>query len=295
MNDDSASKHREAVEIYMNILSACTEGRKGGKMKIYISADIEGVTGVTSWNETELGDKEHEAAALQMTKEVLAACRAAVQCGANEIVVKDAHDSARNMKAGMFPEEVTLIRGWTNTPESMMAGIDSTFDAAVFIGYHSGAGCNGTPLSHTMNRENNYVRINGKNAAEFDMNAYVAAYYGVPAVFVSGDQALCDHAKELVPGITSVGVKRGAGNATFNMSCEKACRLIEDGVKAGLGRIKECIISSPDKFEMEINFKECTKALRASFYPGVRQIDDRTVSYTAKDIQDMMAARMFIL
>lgn len=70
-----------------------------------------------------------------MTKEVLAACRAAVQCGANEIVVKDAHDSARNMKAGMFPEEVTLIRGWTNTPESMMAGVDSTFDAAVFIGY----------------------------------------------------------------------------------------------------------------------------------------------------------------
>ncbi len=269
--------------------------RNGGKMKVYISADIEGVTGVTSWNETELGHHEHRAAALQMTKEVLAACQAAAQCGADEIVVKDAHDSARNMIADMFPDNVTLVRGWTNTPESMMAGIDETFDAAIFIGYHSGAGYNGNPLAHTMNTINNYVKINGKRAAEFDMNAYVAAYYHVPVVFVSGDKELCDHAAEIVPEIRSVGVKSGVGNATFSMSCEKACRLIGEGVKEGLQHLKECQIQSPEKFEMEINFKDCVNALRASFYPGVRQLDERTVTYTGKDIQDMMTARMFIL
>ncbi len=264
-------------------------------MKVYISADIEGVTGVTSWNETELGDKEHAAAALQMTKEVLAACEAATQWGADQIMIKDAHDSARNMITEMFPDNVTFVRGWTNTPESMMAGIDETFDAAIFIGYHSGAGYNGNPLSHTMNRGNNYVKINGKKAAEFDMNAYIAAYYDVPVVFVSGDQELCDHAVKLVPAIRTAGVKYGIGNATFNMSCEKACRLIKEGVKEGLQHIDECRIKSPSQFEMKINFKESVNALRASFYPGVKQLDANTVIYTGKDIQDMMTARMFIL
>ncbi len=264
-------------------------------MKVYISADIEGVTGVTSWNETELGDKEHAAAALQMTKEVLAACEAATQWGADQIMIKDAHDSARNMITEMFPDNVTFVRGWTNTPESMMAGIDETFDAAIFIGYHSGAGYNGNPLSHTMNRGNNYVKINGKKTAEFDMNAYIAAYYDVPVVFVSGDQELCDHAVKLVPAIRTAGVKYGIGNATFNMSCEKACRLIKEGVKEGLQHIDECRIKSPSQFEMEINFKESVNALRASFYPGVKQLDANTVIYTGKDIQDMMTARMFIL
>lgn len=264
-------------------------------MKVYISADIEGVTGLTSWNETELGDKEHAAAALQMTKEVLAACEAATQWGADQIMIKDAHDSARNMITEMFPDNVTFVRGWTNTPESMMAGIDETFDAAIFIGYHSGAGYNGNPLSHTMNRGNNYVKINGKKAAEFDMNAYIAAYYDVPVVFVSGDQELCDHAVKLVPAIRTAGVKYGIGNATFNMSCEKACRLIKEGVKEGLQHIDECRIKSPSQFEMEINFKESVNALRASFYPGVKQLDANTVIYTGKDIQDMMTARMFIL
>ncbi|MGN0658178.1 MAG: M55 family metallopeptidase [Emergencia sp.] len=264
-------------------------------MKVYISADIEGVTGVTSWDETELNHADHAAAAKQMTMETLAACQAAIECGADEIYVKDAHDSARNMDITLFPDNVKVIRGWTNTPESMMAGIDETFDAAVFIGYHSGAGFDGNPLSHTMNLDNIYVKINGKPAAEFDMNAYVAAYYGVPVVFVSGDEALCSHARELVPAIETTGVKSGQGNATFNLAPEKACRLIREGVKKGLGKLEECRLESPDSFEMEISFKECVRALRGSFYPGCEQIDARTVRFTGKDIQEMMTARMFIL
>lgn len=264
-------------------------------MKIYISADIEGIANVTNWNETELCHDEHAQAAKQMTQEVLAACRGAIAAGATEIVIKDAHDSARNIRIADIPDEATLIRGWTNTPESMMAGIDKTFDAAIFIGYHSGAGFNGNPLAHTMNRGNNYVKINGRMAAEFDMNAYVAAYYDVPVVFVSGDAQLCTHAKELVPAIKTVSVKYGIGNATFNMSCNKACKLIEDGVKHALENPARCKLESPAAFEMEINFKDCTQALRASFYPGMEQLDARTVRYVGRDIQEMMAARMFVL
>lgn len=264
-------------------------------MKVYISVDIEGVTGVTNWAETELGNPEHGAAAQQMTKEMLAACAGAIRAGATEIIVKDAHDSARNMDIANLPEEARLIRGWTNTPESMMAGIDETFDAAIFIGYHSGAGSDGNPLAHTMNRENNLVKINGKPAAEFDMNAYVAAYYGVPVVFVSGDEALCDHAKELVPEMETVGVKYGVGNATFSMAPSKACRLIEDGVAAGLTKRAACKIDSPQSFTLEMRFKDAVKALRGSYYPGAERLDEKTVRFVGKDIQEMMAARMFIL
>ena len=264
-------------------------------MKVYISADIEGVTDVTNWDETELYHDAHAAAAAQMTREVAAACRGALAAGATEIVVKDAHDSARNIIADELPEEVTLIRGWTNAPESMMAGIDETFDAVIYIGYHSGANYGGNPLSHTMNTHNNYVKINGKDAAEFDMNTYVAAHYGVPAVFLSGDAELCEHEKELVPAIETVGVKSGIGNATFNMHGAKACRLIEEGVKAGLQKIEECKISEPETYEVEISFKECINAYRGSFYPGVEQLDARTVRYTAPDAFEMMRTRMFIL
>lgn len=264
-------------------------------MKVYISVDIEGITNVTAWEETELGDAEHAAAARQMTREVVSACEAAIECGATEIYVKDAHDSARNIIYDQLPKGVTLIRGWTCTPESMVAGLDKSFDAAIFIGYHSGAGFNGNPLSHTMNRKNNYVKINGKRIAEFHMNAYVAAYYGVPVVFVSGDEQLCQHARELVPNIETCGVKRGWGEATFNMNFDEACSLIKEGVKKGLSKTDKCHITSPDKFELEVNFKECVYALRASYYPGTEQLDDTTVRFTGKDVQEMMAARMFIL
>lgn len=264
-------------------------------MKIYISVDIEGVTGVTAWEETELDCPRHAFAAKQMTNETLAACEAAIQMGATEIWVKDAHDSARNIDISNFSKEVKLIRGWTNSPESMVALLDSSFDAAIFIGYHSGAGFNGNPLAHTMNQNNNYVKINGKRIAEFDMNAFVAAYYNVPVVFVSGDEQLCQHAKELIPQIDTVAVKDGCGNATISLSPEYACEKIKAGVAEALKDVKKCALQSPDKFELEINFKQAVSAYRASFYPGAEQIDETTVRYVGKDIKEMMTARMFML
>ena len=264
-------------------------------MRVYISADIEGVTNVTNWDETELYHAAHGAAAIQMSKEVAAACRGAKAAGASDIVIKDGHDSARNLIPDLIPDDVTLIRGWTNSPESMIAGIDSSFDALICIGYHSGAGCNGNPLSHTMNTENNYMKINGKLAAEFDLNTYTAAYFSVPVVFVSGDAALCNHAVKLVPNIGTVAVKYGIGNATFNVSPAEACRRIESGVKNSLQNISECKIVEPNLYEVEINFKECVHAYRSSFYPGVKQIDDRTIRYTAKNAYEMMTTRMFVL
>ncbi|WP_326907613.1 M55 family metallopeptidase [Sedimentibacter sp. MB31-C6] len=263
-------------------------------MKVFISVDIEGVTGVTSWSETTLGNHDYKQFAEQMTKETIAACEGAIAMGAKEVFVKDAHDSARNIDITKLPRCVKLSRGWTNCPESMVAGIDDTFDAAIFIGYHSGAGFDGSPLSHTMNTNNNYMKINGELASEFTINSYIAASYGVPVVFLSGDKMLCEKAKEFNKGIETVAVKEGIGGATISINPDYACDLIKEKVKAGLKHITSCKIQIPEKFNVEICYKEHKEAKRASYYPGVTQINSSTVSYSAKDVMQLATTRMFI-
>lgn len=265
-------------------------------MKIHISVDIEGITGVTNWNETELGHSEHIWAAEQMTKETIAACEGAIEMGAKEIIIKDAHDSGRNLDLSKLPREASVIKGWTLSPESMMAGIDETFDAAIFIGYHSAAGENGNPLSHTMDSQKAvWLKINDELASEFTLNTMIASHYGVPVVFLSGDKMLCDNSKKLVTNIETVGVKSGIGGATFNMHPVLACEAIKEGVKKALRKIGKCKIEVPKNPKLEIRFREHQDANRASYYPGVKIVDDYTVEYQAKDIQDLIIARMFIL
>ena len=263
-------------------------------MKIYISVDIEGVTGVTSWSETILGNEDHYKSAEQMTRETLAACEAAIAMGADEIFVKDAHDSARNIDITKLPRCVKLSRGWTNSPESMMAGMDSSFDAAIFIGYHSGGGTNGSPLCHTMNLNSAYMKINGEYASEFVINSYIAADLGVPVIFISGDKMLCEDAKKFNENITAVAVKEGDGGALISIQPDYACDLIKEGVKESLKNISKCKIDVPDKFEVEISYKEHMDAKRASYYPGVTQISSHAVQYIAKNVKDLIVTRMFI-
>ena len=120
--------------------------------KIFISADIEGTSGIAHWNETERTmPHEYDYFAAQMTREVAAACEGAHAAGAEEILVKDAHDSGRNLNPAKLPEYARVFRGWACHPYSMMFGLDKSFDGVIFTGYHSAAQMNCNPLSHTMN------------------------------------------------------------------------------------------------------------------------------------------------
>lgn len=144
-------------------------------MKIFISADIEGVATTTLWPETEKGSEDYRQHAQQMTMEVIAACEAASEAGASEIVVRDAHEDGNNLDIWKLPENVTLIRGWSGHPYSMVYGIDPSFDAAIFIGYHSAASSGGNPLSHTESLNPLSVKLNGTLASEFLLYSYAAA------------------------------------------------------------------------------------------------------------------------
>lgn len=265
-------------------------------MKIYISVDIEGVTGVTNWDETILGRSEHEWAREQMTDETIAACEGSIEMGATEIIVKDAHDSARNIDIRKLPKEVKLMRGWTEGPESMMSGIDETFDAAIFIGYHSGQGFNGNPLSHTMHVDKAvWIKINDELVSEYTINSYISAHYEVPVVFLSGDEMLCKDAKKLITNIETVSVKEGIGDATLNMNPKCACESIKSGVKMGITKIKKCKLENLKQSTFEIRFKEHKDAYKAKYYPGAIVVDDYTVKYEVKDIRELITTMMFIL
>ena len=264
-------------------------------MKIYISVDLEGITGATSWASTNLGDIEYEAVAKQMKAEAMAAALGAIDAGATEVYIKDAHETGRNIDITGFPKQCVFIRDWANSPDSMIGGIDSSFDALLFIGYHSPAGMNGNPLSHTMNRNNNYVKFNGQICSEFLMHALYAAELDVPSVFLSGDKSLCEHALTYDPNIKTVAVKEGIGSATINITPELACEQIRQQAYEAILHRDKCRIEVPEIITMEINYKDHYKAHRASFYPGVIKTGPYTVEYLGKSVREVATARMFIL
>jgi len=266
-------------------------------MKVYLSADIEGTCGIIDWSETERSTPfDYDIYRHQMEREVAAACRGAIKAGAEYVYVKDAHDSARNLDPSALPEQIRIHRGWSGDPLSMMSGLDSEkFDAVFFTGYHAWASAPGNPLSHTMNLQNNWVSLNGTLMSEFMMNAYTAAYYGVPVTFLTGDEQLCEFAKELVPAITTVAVKKGYGSAACSIHPSVAVREIEAKAFDSLANRDKCLITLPDKFDMTINFREHKRAYSRSFYPGAVLTDSTSVSFSSNDWYEMLRFCKFVL
>ena len=255
-------------------------------MKLYISADIEGTTGITRWEETENGHSRYPYFADQMTREVTAACEGAGDC---EILIKDAHDSACNLIPRMLPEHVKLFRGWSSSHMSMMAGLDESFDGVFFTGYHSGAGMDTNPLAHTMNRGNNYVRINGTIAPELMINSLTAAYFGVPVRLVTGDKGLCDWMKAINPNIETVAVSEGVGQGSISIHPDRALKLIREAAQRAVRKSAcDCMFPLPDHFKVEISFKEHSRARNAVSYPGVIQTGAQEIVYEADDYMDVL-------
>jgi D-amino peptidase len=264
-------------------------------MKIYISADIEGVTGVTHWDDTRLGHTEFAYAARQMTREVAAAARAAFEMGASDVLVKDAHGTGRNLLLEELPERLRVHRGWDNSPYSMMAEVDGGFDAVLFVGYHSAGGSDANPLAHSFNSSKlESIFINGERASEFVFNYYLAAKHGVPTLFLSGDEGLAVEARTFDKNIYSVGVKSSLGDSTLNVSAKKGAELIYDGVKQALTK-KDVHPIYPEKFDVIFRFRHHQDARRASFYPGVEQVDEVSVRVMSEDFLDIARAKVFIV
>ena len=256
------------------------------KLKVLISVEMEGITGVVNSDHVSASGNDYNRARAWMTQDVNAAVEGALQAGATEIIVNDSHGGMRNILLEKLHPKAELISG-SPKPFGMMQGLDETVDAVIFIGYHAKIGTEHAILSHTMSSSRIFdVRINGESMNEGSLNAYLAGYFDVPVVFVSGDQAAVDQMREIVnPDMLGVAVKEAYGRqAARNLSLDKAHDLIRSGVSQALpqrSRIKAYKAQGRIKLEMEFYRADYTDQL--DLIPGVIRTGGRTVEYTGDD------------
>ncbi|NLN55324.1 MAG: amino acid amidase [Clostridiales bacterium] len=254
--------------------------------KLFISADIEGSCGICHWDETNLDNTYFRTI---MTQEVAAACEGAKRAGFDEVLIKDAHDTARNIYPDKLPKYAKIIRNWTRDPFCMVSGIDETFDAAAFTGYHSPAFSSGSPLAHTLSTSLQYIKINGVYVSEFVINAYACALKGVPVAFISGDETVCEMAKEYIPGITVAPVNKGIGGASLSSHPKRAQEYIEEQIANALYEdYKSCVAKLPVYFEVEVQYKKQETAYKNQFFPGAKLINPYTVGFEADNYYSVL-------
>jgi len=271
------------------LLAASSVQAQQKKLKVLISADMEGVGGVSTWAvQAEPGKaREYEQFRRLMTQEVNAAIAGAVEAGATDILVADSHSGGQNIDVELLDKRARLIRAGPR-PLGMVQGVDSTFGAVVFVGYHAREGAAEAVLAHTFTGTMVF-KINGMEVPEAGFNAAIAGDFGVPVVFLSGDQTICREARELLGPIETAAVKHAIGfYAAEMLPPEESRRLIREGVRRGVERraeIKPYRISHPVK--LEIRFNDLLVAELVSYLPGVERPSGNTIVFTGRDMTEV--------
>jgi D-amino peptidase len=258
-----------------------------GDLKVYISADMEGVAGAVT--EAQMGPSGFEYSQFRefMTAEVNAAINAAREMGATKIVVSDSHGNGQNLLLNALPQDIVLYRSWPR-PLGMMEGIDESFDAAIFIGYHASAGNTGGIAAHTMSGSDFLsVKINSMEITEGGINALIAGHFGVPVVMISGDDAAVQEVTDMVGPIEGAVVKWHTSHTAGGTLMPKAAQeLIAEKVKAGLGRLQEL---EPFQIEgpltLDLTYKSNKAAELIAYLPSVELIDHHTVRIVGNIIE----------
>jgi D-amino peptidase len=255
-------------------------------LKVFISVDMEGISGIVHGDQTTPGTAEYAAGRKWMAEDVNAAVEGALEAGATEVVVNDSHGSMRNIDPDDLHPRAILISG-SPKPLSMMQGIDASFAACLLIGYHAKAGTEDAILDHTISGSVvRAVRVNGAELPEFGLNAAIAGYYGVPVVLISGDTAVCRQTGEILgKDVVTVAVKEAYGRLAAKLvPMGEARRIIKAGVKDALtklGRVKPFKIASPYNFEL--GYHVSAQADMAAMLTDVKRVDARTVAFIADD------------
>jgi D-amino peptidase len=255
-------------------------------LKLYISADMEGVVGTVTGDQLGPGGFEYGRYREFMTREVLAAIRGARDAGANEILVSDSNGNGENLLIEMFPSDIQIVRSWPR-PLMMMQGIDSTFDAAVFIGYHAGTTNPEGVRAHTISSARLAdVRLTGRSMLEAGITAAIAGHFGVPVVMISGDDAAVAEAQTIIGDIEGAVVKWNYGfHSAKTLTPEAAYRLIEERTRVALQRLDEfepLVLSRP--ITLDLRFKNYRPSQVLALLPIVERTDAHSIRYVGEDI-----------
>lgn len=266
------------------------------KMKIYISADMEGVVGVVTADQLGPQGFEYNRFREFMTEEVNAATGAAFEAGATEVVISDSHGNGENLLIDKLPKNVTIVRSWPR-PLMMMQGIDETFDGAIFIGYHTSTTNMAGVRAHTISSARLAdVRLNGTSMPEAGINAAIAGHFNVPIIMISGDDAIVKEATDLLGPIEGAVVKWAISfHAAKTVTPEAAYQLIREKTKKAIARIKEF---KPYKIkqpvQLDVRFKAYRPSELLSYLSIVERTDSHSVRFMGKDIIEVSKFLEFI-
>ena len=255
-------------------------------MKILIATDMEGITGVTTWDHVTPGHAEYARFRRLMTQDVNAAIRGAIESGADEIIVADGHGNGSNILIEELDPRARLNTG-SPSPFSMMQGIDESVDAVMFIGYHARNGSPNAVLDHTWSSESvANIWLNDILTGEHGLNAAVAGHFGVPVIMVSGDQTACAQVVELLGEVETAVVKQATGHfAAECLSPQVTQEMIFMFAARAVGRLAEG--DAPDPFVLDapvrvtVEFFTSVMADRAMRIPFAQREGTR-VSFSAQ-------------
>jgi D-amino peptidase len=267
------------------------------KMKIYISADMEGVVGVVTSEQLGPQGFEYQRFREFMTQEVNAAIEAAFQSGATEIVVSDSHGNGQNLLIEKLPKDILLVRSWPR-PLMMMQGIDESFAGVIFIGYHTGTTNPQGVRAHTISSARLAdVRLKGVSVSEAGINAAIAGHFNVPVIMISGDDAVVKETTALLGDVEGAVVKWSSGfHSAKTLMPEAAYQLIREKVKKAMSRIKDF---KPHKLatpiRLEVRFKNYRPSELLSYLSIVERTDAHSIRFTGKDMIEVSKFLEFIM
>ena len=285
--------------IYLTFLliTFTTVSKAQRPMKIYISADMEGVVGVVT-NE-QLGPQGFEYARFRefMTQEVNAAIDGAVAAGATQIVVSDSHGNGQNLLIEKLPKDVLLVRAWPR-PLMMMQGIDETFAGAIFIGYHSATTNSQGVRAHTISSARLAdVRLKGISMSEAGLNAAIAGHFNVPVIMISGDDVVVKETQALLGDVEGAVVKWASGfHSAKTIMPEASYQLIREKVQKAVGRIKDFKpykLTAP--IQLDVRFKNYRPSEVLSYLSIVERTDAHSIRFTGKDMIEVSKFLEFIV
>jgi len=255
-------------------------------LKLYISVDMEGVVGAVTGDHLGPDGFEYQLTRKFMTEELLAAIAAAREVGVTDFLISDSHGNGENILIEMLPEDVMIVRSWPR-PLMMMQGIDSTFDAAIFLGYHAGTTNPNGVRAHTMSSARLAdVQLNGRSMLEAGINAAIAGHFGVPVIMISGDDATIEEARAVIGDIEGAVVKWNYSfHSARTMTPAAAYKLIGEKVKAAIMRIDEFEpLLLPTPITLDVRFKNYRPSQVLAYLSIVERTDAHSIRFVGSDI-----------
>jgi D-amino peptidase len=257
--------------------------------KVFISVDMEGISGVVDPAQLGPDGFEYQRAREWMTGEVNAAI-AGIRAGAPaDIVVCDSHGNGESLLIDKLPDDVRVVRGFPR-PLEMMQGLDESFAAAVFIGYHASEWTADAVRAHTISSARLLgIKLNGVEVSEGVFNAALAGHFKVPVAFVSGDRLAVTQVQKVAAGAEGAIVKEPFGyHSAETVTPARGQTLIREGAARAMSRLETLQpyrISTP--VALEVGFKLTIDAERAAFVPGLTRMDAHNVKGTFRDMPEV--------